>query len=105
MAFKIKTTSNGPLVEFEGELIALMDQQALIAACEANDSLLDALWTHISTELQDSVSVLIDGVSSNMNNPSPQKVFAYVNSVLQYTNFKNQQWVNYVRARDAASQG
>lgn len=103
MAFQIKTTSNGPLIEFEGELIALMDQQELIAACEANESLLDDLWTHISTELQNSVSVLIDGVSSNMNNHSPQRVFAYVNSILQYTNFKNLQWPNYVRARDAAA--
>lgn len=103
MAFQIRATSTGPLIDFDGDLIALMDQQQLITACEANESLLADLWTHISTELQDSVSVIIDGVSSNMSNVSPQKTFAYVNSILQYTNFKNIQWANYVRARDAAA--
>jgi len=103
MSFKIKATSNGPLVDFDDELIGLTDTQQLIAACEANGSLLGDLWTHISTELQNSVSVIIDGVSSNMSSVSPQKTFAYINSILQYTNFKNIQWAQYVRARDAAA--
>jgi len=102
MSFQIKTTSLGPIIEFDGELIGLMDTQQLIAACEANGSLLDDLWTHISTELQDTINLHIDAVSSNMSNVSPQKAFAYINSILQYTNFKNIQWAQYVRARDAA---
>lgn len=101
MTHSIKSTSNGPIVIANGELIALSDDQALIAACEEDETLLEGLWTHIESELQNALSTYLDGVSANLN-PTPVKVFSYVTACQQYWMFKNHRWASYVVARDNA---
>lgn len=97
MAFQIIATTNGPLVSYNGDMIALNDHQDMIDAAEANETLIADLLAHITAELNASVTTYMDGIASNMQ-PQPARIFAYINAAQQYSAWKNHHWERYQAA-------
>jgi len=93
-------TSAGPLIKQGETHTTIMDTQDMIDLCEGDDKLLERLREHIGSVLEAAVGEIIEGLNSNIN-PMPQKVYAYINSIQQFLQFKNNAWVGYVQARDA----
>lgn len=101
MAFEIIATTNGPLVSYNGKMIAINDNQDMIDVAEANPTVIDAMFDSISTELSSSVTVYMDGISNGMN-PNPARIFAYVNAAQQFSAWRNHHWRQYQTALQQA---
>jgi hypothetical protein len=97
MAFEIIATTNGPLVSYNGNMIALNDHQDMIDAAEANDTLISSMLSHITAELTAAVNLYMDGIANNMT-PQPARIFAYINAAQQYSAWKNHHWNAYQAA-------
>lgn len=102
MSFEIHSTNNGPIILSEGKVIVLSDDDILIELCEKDESILNSMQEHISTELAASMQEFLGAIEANIN-ASPSKIYSYLSAFQQFWMLKNHRWTQYLMALEEAN--
>ena len=101
MTFKIRPTSNGPVIILDEEIIVLSDHEAMIDLRENYPSIFEDIQKHLEEELLLEVKAHIDASNANLN-PPPTKIYSYIASLQSLWMIKNHNWPAYLDAIEQA---
>jgi len=102
MAYEMIRTTVGPIFKYQDKYFTIGDTNDMFDLVEEHPDLLSDVTTHLINEVREAVNeyleALKDGLAFN-----PQKVYAYINVLNQFSTFKFVQWPQYQKAFTDAS--
>ena len=103
MSFIIRSTSNGPVIILDNEIVVLSDHEMMIDLREKYPSIFDEMQDHLVKELLVEVQSHIDASNANIN-PPPTKIYSYIGSLQSLWMIKNHNWPSYLAALEQAEE-
>lgn len=103
MSFEIHATDIGPVIVYNGNFLAITNDDAMIELAYEDGNRLKIIQDHIIEEAIESFNTYIEGFKAEINPPAG-KLYAYISALQQFWIFEKIRLAQYLAALEQAEE-